>query len=140
GEEFVKKVAQQDFVIHTMSARALLDLIVAGEYPCSPSIFGSHVSKSKAMGASVEWVPLEPVHMNIAQVALPNYSSHPHAAMLLVDLKFSREIAELQKASGYMPTHKDVPVERTYKKFYGAQSMAEGMKWQKMFMKLFLKK
>jgi len=140
GEEFVKKVAQQDFVTHTFNARALFDLIIAGEYPFSPSILSSHVMQNKQKGASVDWLPLEPVGHIIGSVALPKHSTHPHAAMLLVDLKFSREIAELQKASGYMTTHKGVPVERTYKKFYGAQSMAEGVKWQNMYMELFVKK
>ncbi|MFC1817385.1 ABC transporter substrate-binding protein [Thermodesulfobacteriota bacterium] len=140
GIEFVKKVAQQNFIMHTMSARALLDLIIAGEYVCSPSIFESHVIKSRKMGAPVDWVPLEPVHVNISLVALPKYSSHPHAAMLLIDLKFSKEVAEIQKANGYIPTRTDFPVERTYKKFFGAESMVEGLRWQKMYNSLFLRR
>ncbi|MFC1814541.1 ABC transporter substrate-binding protein [Thermodesulfobacteriota bacterium] len=140
GEEFVKKVAQQNFTIHTMSARALFDLVIAGEYPGSPSILSSHVGQNKQKGAPVDWLPLEPVALNMGAVALPKYSSHPHAAMLLLDLRFSKEVAEIQKAYFLVPTHKDFASESPYTKIFGAESMAEGMKWQKMYNTLFLKR
>ncbi|MFC1816053.1 ABC transporter substrate-binding protein, partial [Thermodesulfobacteriota bacterium] len=111
GEEFVKKVAQQNFDIHAISGRTLLDLVISGEYSCAPTIFGSQVAKSRKKGAPIDWVPLEPVHVNTTSIALPKHSSHPHAAMLLVDLTFSKEMAEIQKVNGYTPTHKDFPSE-----------------------------
>ncbi|MFC1816810.1 hypothetical protein ACFL0M_12965 [Thermodesulfobacteriota bacterium] len=47
GLDFVKKPAKQDFAIHSISTRALLDLIVSGEYAFSPALMDGHAAKSK---------------------------------------------------------------------------------------------
>ncbi|MFC1815219.1 ABC transporter substrate-binding protein [Thermodesulfobacteriota bacterium] len=62
GEEYVKKLAKQKFDIHMISARALLDMVIAGEYPFSPTISDAHMATSQKYGAPVDWIPLEPVY------------------------------------------------------------------------------
>ncbi len=44
GEEFVKKLRRQEVTLHSLSARALVDLVVSGEVGASPTIFRSHAS------------------------------------------------------------------------------------------------
>jgi iron(III) transport system substrate-binding protein len=140
GEDFVKKLAEQKFDVHMVSGRAILDMVINGEYICSPTIFDSHAINSKQQGAPCDWVPLEPVHMNVGQIALYRHSPNPHAAMLFIDFELSKESAEIHKAAGYSPTRKDVVGVKTYKKFYGAKSVEEAMKWDELFSRLFLKK
>ncbi len=140
GEDMVKRLAQQEFDIHMVSARAVLDMIINGEYLFSPSIFDSHAINSKQQGAPCDWVPLEPVHVNLGQIALSKNSTHPYAALLFIDYELSKEGAEIHKATGYNATRKDVPGVATYKKFYGAKSVEEGAKWDEIFDRLFLKK
>jgi iron(III) transport system substrate-binding protein len=140
GEEFVKQLAKQEFDVHMVSARALLDMIINGEYAMSPSIFDAHVLESKKKGAPVEWIPLEPVHVNLGQIVVPKNSPHPYGAMLFVDFELSKEGAELYKAAGYNSTRKDVPALISFKKHYGAESMDDVKKNQAIFNKLFLKK
>jgi len=139
GEDFVRQIAEQAFDVQMVSAAALLDMITNGEYFFSPTIFDSHVLGSKQKGAPVDWVPLEPVHLNLGQIILPRNSPHPHAALLFIDFELSKESAEIHKKAGYGPTRKDAPDAATYKKFYGAKSMEEFDKWKDLFSKLFLK-
>jgi len=140
GEDFVKKIAQQKFDVHMVSARAILDMVINGEYAFSPTIFESHVENSKDKGAPCDWVPLEPVHINVGQIAMYKYSSHPYASLLFIDFELSKESAVIHKEIGYNPTRKDVPgAVKTYKKFFGVESVEEGIKWKEAFDRLFLK-
>ncbi|MFC1816408.1 ABC transporter substrate-binding protein [Thermodesulfobacteriota bacterium] len=139
GEDFVRRVAKQDFVLQMVSGRALLDLIIAGEYAFSPTITDSHVNLSKKKGAPVDWVPLEPVTAGLNQIFLPKYSTHPHATMLYIDFDLSKETGELLKAVGYVSPRKDVLGVTTYKKFYGPFSTEQFEQWSTLFKELFLK-
>ncbi|MFC1815121.1 ABC transporter substrate-binding protein [Thermodesulfobacteriota bacterium] len=138
GEQFVKQIAKQDFDVHFVSGRALLDMVIAGEYPFSPTLYDSHALNSKKNGAPCDWVPLEPVHINLGQIALSKYSSHPHAALLFIDHELSKKSAEIHKDSGYATTRIDVPGRKTYKKFYSMKSKEEAQKWFDLFERLFL--
>ncbi|MFC1817021.1 ABC transporter substrate-binding protein [Thermodesulfobacteriota bacterium] len=140
GEDFVRRLAKQNFVVHMVSARALLDIVIAGEYPFSPTISDSHVLYSKKMGAPIDWVPLEPVHCNLGQIVLPKHSAHPHAVMLYIDLDLSKEAGEVYKAAGYSSLRKDVVNPVTYKRYFGPESTGQVKKWIKLRDKLFLKK
>ncbi|MFC1815267.1 ABC transporter substrate-binding protein [Thermodesulfobacteriota bacterium] len=140
GEDFLKRIAEQNFDVHMVSARTLLDMIIAGEYVCAPNITESHAIGSKRMGAPVEWIPLDPVHVNVGQVGLSMHSPNPHAAILFVDHELSREVGEIYKAGGYGSTRKDVIVEKPYKRHYGPYSLAEAKKWSKLFDRLFMNK
>lgn len=140
GEEFVRRMTDQSFDIQAVSSRGILDMIINGEYKFSPTIFDSHVSESKKKGAPVDWLALEPVPVNLGQLALPKHSSHPHAALLFIDFELSKEGAEIHKATGYSPTRKDVTGVKTYKKFYGAKTVEDQVKGAELFDKLFLKK
>ncbi len=141
GEELLNKLATQNFVIHTVSALTLLDMIVNGEYIASPTIFDSAVFGRKKLGAPVAWVPLEPVRVNVGQIALSRYAPHSHAALLFADFKVSKESAEIHRSLGYDNFRKDVPpVEHRYKKYFGQDSVEEVKAEQNLFNRLFLKR
>ncbi|MFC1816170.1 ABC transporter substrate-binding protein [Thermodesulfobacteriota bacterium] len=140
GEDFVRRLAKQSFDVHMVSGRALLDMVIAGEYPFSPSISDSHAINSKKMGAPLDWVALEPVHCYLGQIVLPTHSAHPHAVLLYIDFDLSKEAGEIYKASGYGSPRKDVVSPINYKKYYGPVSTEQYMKWTKLFSELFLKK
>lgn len=140
GEDFVEKIAKQNFDVHMVSARALLDLVTNGEYVFSPTIMDSHIGKSKQMGAPVDWVPLEPVASYLGQIMMTKYSPNPHAALLCLDFILSREAGELYKATGYNSPRKDLPGDRPYKKYFGPESAEQARKWMAAFNKNFLKR
>ncbi|MFC1815241.1 ABC transporter substrate-binding protein [Thermodesulfobacteriota bacterium] len=140
GEDFLKKIVQQDPDIHVMSGRALLDMIIAGEYGLSPTIYDSHAILSKKKGAPVDWFPLEPVPTVLGAIAMPKSSPNPHAALLFIDFEVTKEGAEIYKAAGYSPFHKEVPAPKAYKKYFGPPTMKEAKRQVDIFNRLFLKK
>jgi len=141
GEDLLKKIAQQDFTIHVGAPLNLLELIVSGEYAASPVIFDSHVFASKKKGAPIAWVPLEPVRVNVGQVALSKHAPHPYAALLFADFKISKESAEIHRSFGYDSFRTDVlPVDQRYKKYFGQDTVETVKAEQDLFNRLFLKK
>ncbi|MFC1815901.1 ABC transporter substrate-binding protein [Thermodesulfobacteriota bacterium] len=140
GEEFLKQIRKQKFDVHMVSGRALNDMIIAGEYAFSPTIFDSHVNLSKKRGAPVDWIPLEPVSSSLNQIALPKHSTHPHAALLYIDFDLSKTAGEIYKAGGYNSPRKDIISLRPYKKYYGFKTTKEVAELADLFDKLFLKK
>jgi iron(III) transport system substrate-binding protein len=95
GEEFVKKLKTQDISLHSISGRAMADLVISGEVGLSPTIFRDHALESKAKGAPIDWVPMEVVPTNAGAVALVAQAPHPYAAALLVDFLFSPEAQKI---------------------------------------------
>ena len=140
GEAFLKKVLEQQITTHSVSGRALLDLLIAGEHVIAPTILDSHVRKSKNMGAPVDWVPLEPVPVYIGQVMLAKHAAHPHAALLFLDHDLSKEGGELYKANGYNSPRTDIYVERRYKKYPGPWSSEQVKKWSVLFNRMVMKR
>lgn len=47
-----KKLAEQQFIVHMVSGREIIDTIVAGEFDFSPTIFDPHVDASKKRSTS----------------------------------------------------------------------------------------
>lgn len=139
GEEFVEQIANQNFAVQMMSAAAIIGLVISGEYAFSPTITDAHVKVNKLKGSPVEWVPLEPVNVNLGQIAMIKYAPHPHAALLFIDFRLSKEVTDIYEMTGYNPTRKDVPGVKTYKKFYGSKSEKDLVKYKTLFGKLFLK-
>ncbi|HEX9454823.1 MAG TPA: hypothetical protein VGA27_10700, partial [Candidatus Binatia bacterium] len=61
GREFLDKLGDQEVSVQDMAPAALVNLVVSGEVPLSPTIFDANVTLAKQKGAAVEWRPLEPV-------------------------------------------------------------------------------
>ncbi len=140
GEELVQKIARQNYDLHEVSARAVLDMIINGEYVFSPTCTDSHIIASKKKGAPVDWVPLEPVQVNSGQIMMPKHPQNPHAVMLFIDFDLTREVGELYRKTGYDSPRKDIPDQKTYKKYYGPDSTEQFAKWLELFNKYFIKK
>jgi iron(III) transport system substrate-binding protein len=85
GEEYLKKLRAQNPVVHNVSGRALLDLVISGEVAVSPTIFRNHVEVSVKANAPVTWVPMDVVPANSGSTAVSAQAPHPHAALLLAD-------------------------------------------------------
>ena len=140
GEDFVKQLAKQDIDVHMVSGRALLDMVVNGEYAFSPVCADSHVFGAQKKGAPVDWIPLEPVHCFNTAIMLHKQSAHPHAAMLFIDFNSSKEGGEVYGSEGYTSPRKDIPGQRSYKKYFGPFSVKQAQEWRDLFRKLFVTK
>lgn len=140
GEDHVKQLAKQDFQVHMVSSRALLDMIVNGEYAFSPTIADAHVDLAQRKGAPVDWIPLEPVPCFLGQMTLHKQVAHPHAALLYLDFDLKKESAEVFVQEGYFSPRKDIPLKRTYKGYFGPYTSKQAKQWRALFSTLFIKK
>ena len=91
GAEFVQKLKSQDLTLHSVSGRAILDMVISGELGASPTTFLSHARVSISKGAPIKWVPMDVVPTNAGGVAVPANVPHPHGALLFADFLLSPE-------------------------------------------------
>jgi len=109
GKAYLQKLKPQNIAKSTASARQILDLVIAGEYPMAIQIFNHHAYISKVAGAPVEWHPLEPVTATNNAIGLAKNAPHPHASMLFMDFVLSRKGQRVFQAANYLPAHPEVP-------------------------------
>ena len=108
GEDFVRKLGQQQIRVYEVTGRAVANLVVSGEIPLSPAIFNSHMANSRDAGASVAWWPLGGVYSTIDGIALAKNAPHPHAALLYADFALSAEGQKMLQAIGYASGRTDL--------------------------------
>jgi ABC-type Fe3+ transport system substrate-binding protein len=108
GEAWLKKLASQRVVNYAGSARALVDRVGAGEYKIALEIYAHHPLISKAKGAPLDTVMLEPAPSAVSTIQLAKDAPHPNAAMLLIDFVLSREGQEVLRAADYFSANPKV--------------------------------
>lgn len=114
GEEYIKKLGQQNVSLYAVSARALLDLVISGEVGASPTIFRNHALVSIEQGAAVAWVPMEIVPTNAGAVAIASRAPHPHAAVLLADFILGPDGQKILERYEYGSASNDYGFKRWY--------------------------
>ena len=89
ADKFMKALAPQEPTIrkgHTLIAT----LLSSGEFPLG-LVYAHRVEELKAKGASIDWVPLDPIIVTPNLIAIGKNASHPNAARLLIDFCLSKE-------------------------------------------------
>jgi len=146
GEDFVRKLAEQNIRIYPITARALANLVISGEVAISPTIYNSHVEASAATGAPLAWIAPGPVPVTDTAVALARGAPSPHAAMLLIDYLLSREGQRIYGSLGYGSARKDSArqaASNPAKKLYLANRpdyLREFAGWSKLYQAAFLRR
>jgi iron(III) transport system substrate-binding protein len=92
-----------------MSDRAVLDQVIAGEYPLALAMTNHNVEISRKEGAPVAWMPLEPTIIFSEQMGVTALAPHPNAGLLFLEYTMSREGQQLFQKAGYIPARSDVP-------------------------------
>jgi ABC-type Fe3+ transport system substrate-binding protein len=109
GMAYLQKLSRQNITQVNAAARAILDQVIAGEYPMSLQIFNHHAAISAAKGAPVEWLRLNPATVTPGMVALTTGSPHPNAGLLFVEFMTSKQGQEIFQKANYLPARPDVP-------------------------------
>ncbi|HSM41214.1 MAG TPA: extracellular solute-binding protein [Afifellaceae bacterium] len=110
GMEFLRKMAEQDVVNLSVSARQVLDRVIAGEYPIALQIFNHHTIISGKKGAPIQWIPMQPAVLgNLSTTGIAKDAPHPNAAKLLFDFLISEEGQKVFQQAGYLPMLPGVP-------------------------------
>jgi iron(III) transport system substrate-binding protein len=147
GREFLDKLAGQEVSVQDMAPASLINLVVSGEIPLSPTIFDANVTLAKQKGAPVEWRPLEPVVTTVGSAALLAKAANPHTALLFIDYLLSKEGQQLIMKGGLWSPREDVgSVEQKFKKNYlDEKYSSEEMEvklgqWENLLRQLFLRR
>jgi iron(III) transport system substrate-binding protein len=106
--DYFKKLAQQKVIDYGATARTVVDRVMAGEFQLGLNIYAHHPLISKAKGAPVDTVLMDPVPSAAGTVLIPKGAPHPFAAMLLIDFLLSKEGQEIMAKSEYFPSRPDV--------------------------------
>jgi iron(III) transport system substrate-binding protein len=151
GEEaamdFLKKLSKQDVAGMPVSARKVLDQVIAGEYAAGLMIFNHHTIISGDKGAPVKWLPLSPASVTLNTASVAAHAPHPNAAKLFLDYMLSDEGQKVFRESNYLPANPHVkakhpeliPDGETYKgvTFSPEYIDAHMGKWVDIFHKIF---
>jgi iron(III) transport system substrate-binding protein len=108
AEAYLAKLAGQQLIPYTSSARSLVNQIIAGEYAIGLNIFLHHPVYSALKGAPSASQPIEPVPSTVGTILLPRGVRHPHAAMLLIDFVLSPDGQEVMARKDYLPGNSKV--------------------------------
>jgi len=109
GMAYLEQLSKQGIRNLNVSTRAVVDQMIAGEFPISLYIFNHHTVISANQGAPSDWIPLEPVPATLNAFALPKNAPHPHASMLFLDFIFSEDGQRVIQEAEYLPAHPQVP-------------------------------
>ncbi len=150
GKAYLQKLKGQNIAKSTASARQILDLVIAGEYPIAVHIFNHHAHISKSAGAPVDWYALEPASATINTMSPVTRAPHPHASMLFLDFVLSEKGQKVFQASNYLPSHPRVPAKQADLKPGGGRfkkalyftpdiQVNEGNAWVEYFENQFIK-
>ena len=135
GEEYIKKLKAQNPIVHKVSGRALLDLVISGELGLSPTTFRNHAEVSIKEGAPLAWVPMEIVPTNSGATAVSVQAPHPHAALLLTDFILGEGGQKVLEQYEYGNPTKDYGFKRWYPEQGLTTEQYEKLdeKWNKVF-------
>ena len=103
GMDYLRKLARQKVISLQMSDRAVLDQVVAGEYPLALAMTNHNVEISRKDGAPVAWMPLEPTIIFSEQMGVTTLGPHPNAGLLFLEYTMSREGQQFFSEGGLHP-------------------------------------
>jgi iron(III) transport system substrate-binding protein len=103
GMDYLRKLAAQKPVNIHATPRAVLDQVIAGEYPVALQIVNYHAEISAAQGAPVTWLRIEPAAANLNYIGIARQAPHPNAARLFMDYALSPEGQQVFAKAGYIP-------------------------------------
>src|SRR5262245_44579582 len=113
GEEqamaYLRKLAKQDITPLPIATRAVLDRVIAGEYPIGLEMVNAHAAISAGLGAPVAWVPLDAVTTTLQVAGVTTGAPHPNAGRLFLDFITSRAGQDIFREANYIPMHPDIP-------------------------------
>ena len=147
GMAYLTKLSAQKIVNLDVSARQVLDQVIAGEYPIGLQIFNHHTVISAKKGAPSDWIKMEPATVVLQVASVAKGAQHPNAAKLLLDYLVSDEGQAFFRDADYLPASPTVAAPDPTLKPEGGHFKAtvfspddveDNMpKWKQVFDKLF---
>jgi iron(III) transport system substrate-binding protein len=120
----------------------LAQLVASGEIQVALTAYQSNAESLKRKGASIDWLPVEPVVARAQGIAVAKNAPHPSAALAFVEFVLSQEGQELLDSMGRTPvsTRARTSIQRfDYKVVDPVAVLDEQEHWEKLWQGLFLK-
>ena len=108
GMAYLDKLAAQKITNMSSSQRTVLDRVIVGDFPIGLMVFNHHVAISKAKGAPIEWLRMEPLVSSASLLGLIKGGPNPNAGKLFVDWLLSEEGQVALAATNYLPSREGV--------------------------------
>jgi iron(III) transport system substrate-binding protein len=109
GRDYLKRLSAQNIVGLGVSARQVLDQVIAGEHAVALQIFNNHALISAAKGAPSAWIPMSPSLALFSVASVVKASPHPNAAKLFLDFLVSEDGQKVYRDAEYMPVDPKYP-------------------------------
>jgi iron(III) transport system substrate-binding protein len=109
GTALVRRIVAGLKPVLTDGRLAMARSLAAGEYLFALNNFVNLTLNVKLAGGPVEILPLDPVNLYFAQVAVNARAPHPNAARLAANFMLSQECQVFYSKFGRLPTRDDVP-------------------------------
>ena len=107
GIEYLRKLALQRPAILSVSARQVMDMVIAGEYKVGVQMLTHHAAFSSMRGAPVEWGPTDDAMGALLILGLFK-GPHSSAGKLLIDFLMSDEGQAIFRDADYIPASPNV--------------------------------
>ena len=120
----------------------LAELIAAGEIPVGLTVYNANAETLKRKGATIDWVPVQPVVARPQGIAIARNAPNPRGAQAFVDFVLSPEGQELLSSMGRVPASTKVRTRLNdfdYTVVDPATVLDEQEKWEKLWQSLFIR-
>jgi iron(III) transport system substrate-binding protein len=107
--DYLKKLAAQEPVPMRGNTHRV-QLVAAGEYPLLIA-YAHSIESAKHAGAPIDWLPLEPVPVQLSVIMLAANAPHPNSAKRFIDFLLSQEAQITMRKMKRIPLRKDVEPE-----------------------------
>lgn len=108
GLAYMRRFAQQQ--PGPRNGRTLVaQLVAAGEFKGSVTVYSQSYEILKGTGAPVDWVALDPVYASVHPTGISAKAPHPNAARLLMDFLLSKKGQEILRSLRRIPDRVDTP-------------------------------
>jgi len=135
---YFQQLAKQEPAIQAGAPSSRIQLVAAGEFPLTLAS-GNTLQTFASRGAPVDWVPLEPVFVQLNTIILAAQSRHPNATKLFIDFVLSKKGQEMIRSFHRVPARTGVDAEppRIFKGFKRAvqdiETAASGEETTKLY-------
>ena len=103
---YLKRLAAQNPVVKRGNDERV-QLTAAGEYPLLIA-YASGITRVAQKGAPIEWLPLDPVVVQVNPLQVAARAPHPNAARLFTDFALSKDGQEMVRSGFREPARSDV--------------------------------
>jgi iron(III) transport system substrate-binding protein len=107
---YFQQLAKQEPALQAGAPSSRIQLLAAGEFPLTLAS-GNTLQTFASRGAPVDWVPLEPVFVQMNTIMLAAQSRHPNATKLFIDFVLSKKGQEMIRSFHRVPARTGVDAE-----------------------------